>query len=96
MVKWVDVFTRLEYKEIITDSFTFCRKSKGLELYAYVVMTNHIHLIARAKENYQLSDIIRDFKKFTAHKLLENIRQQLEKAVAIGCLNDLNLLPVNI
>jgi len=41
-------------------------------------MTNHLHLIARAKENYQLSDIIRDFKKFTAHKLLEHIKQPLE------------------
>ena len=78
VVKWVDIFTRLSYKEIITDSFTFCRDSKGLELYAYVIMTNHIHLIARAKENYKLSDIIRDFKKFTANKLLDHINQPLE------------------
>ena len=41
----------------------FCRKNKGLELYAYVIMTNRIHLIARAKESFLLSDIICDFKK---------------------------------
>ena len=70
IVKWVDVFTRNEYKQIIISSFNYCRKHKGLELYAYVIMTNHIHLIARAKEPYQLSDIIRDFKKFTANQLL--------------------------
>ncbi len=41
-------------------------------------MTNHIHLIARAKENYKLSHIIRDFKKFTANKLLDYISRPLE------------------
>ncbi|TKK71659.1 transposase [Ilyomonas limi] len=70
VVKWVDVFTRNEYKQIVINSFDYCRKHKGLELYAYVLMTNHIHLIARAKEPFQLSDIIRDFKKFTANQLL--------------------------
>ncbi|MDQ2753420.1 MAG: transposase [Bacteroidota bacterium] len=54
----------------MTDSFNYCRKKKGLELYGYVIMTNHIHLIARAKEPSRLSDIVRDFKKFTANQLL--------------------------
>lgn len=66
----VDVFTRKEYKDILIDCFDFCRKKKGLELYAYVIMTNHIHSIAIAKKPNRLSDIIRDFKKFTASQLL--------------------------
>jgi REP element-mobilizing transposase RayT len=69
IVKWVDVFTRVEYKEIEVNSFDYCPKNKGLELYAYVIMTNHIHLIATSQENHKLSDTIRDFKKFTANKL---------------------------
>ena len=55
IVQWVDVFTRNEYKQIIVNSFDFCRKNKGLELYAYVIMTKHIHLIARAKETFHTS-----------------------------------------
>jgi REP element-mobilizing transposase RayT len=43
IVEWVYVFTRPLYKQIITDCFTFCRKNKGLEIYAYVIMSNHIH-----------------------------------------------------
>lgn len=78
VVEWVDIFTRREYKDIVVDSFDFCRKKKGLELFAYVIMTNHIHLIARAKEGFSLSDIIRDFKKFTANQLLEKIREPQE------------------
>ncbi|MFP5041356.1 REP-associated tyrosine transposase [Parasediminibacterium sp. JCM 36343] len=70
VVEWVDVFTRPAYKNIVTDCFNFCRKNKGLQLFGYVIMTNHVHLIARAKESCQLSDIVRDFKKFTANQIL--------------------------
>ena len=95
VVKWVDIFTRLEYKEIITESFTFCRDSKGLKLYAYVIMTNHIHLIARAKENYKLSDIIWDFKKLLLINYLIILASHL-KVEVIGCLKDLNLQPASM
>lgn len=78
VVKWVDVFTRKEYKDIVIGCFDFCRKKKGLELCAYVIMTNHIHLIARAKEPQRLWDIIRDFKKFTANQLLPLLQSSAE------------------
>ncbi len=73
VIDWVDIFTMPAYKELITDSFDYCRKNKGLELFAYVIMTNHIHLIADAKEGFILSDIVRDFKKFTSNNLLDMI-----------------------
>jgi REP element-mobilizing transposase RayT len=78
IVQWIDVFTRNEYKQIIVNSFDYCRQHKGLELYAYVIMTNHLHLIVRAKEPFHLSDIIRDFKKFTANQLLPLMQQPTE------------------
>jgi len=34
VVRWIDVFTRREYKDILVDSLKFCIKNKGLELYA--------------------------------------------------------------
>jgi putative transposase len=48
---WVDVFIRKETKKIIIDSLKYCMKNKGLVLYAYVIMTNHIHIIAKAHES---------------------------------------------
>ena len=78
IVEWVDVFTRMEYKKVAVESFDYCRKKKGLQLFGYVIMTNHIHLIARAKEGFRLSDIIRDYKKFTAHTLLAKISEPQE------------------
>ena len=74
VVNWVDIFTRDVYREIIIDSICFCQEKKGLEVFAYCMMTNHIHLIIRAKEGFNLSDIIRDLKSFTSRK----IRKALE------------------
>jgi REP element-mobilizing transposase RayT len=46
----VDVFTRNEYKNILIDNLAWCQKNKGLELFAWCIMTNHVYLIARAEE----------------------------------------------
>ncbi|MBL7788681.1 MAG: transposase [Chitinophagales bacterium] len=78
IVDWVDIFTRKIYKDIVIESFSYCMEHKGLNLYAYVIMSNHIHLIASAREGFALSDIIRDFKKHTAKRFLEEISKPTE------------------
>jgi putative transposase len=72
-VEWIDIFTRDRYKQILCDSLNYCIDNKGLEIFCYVIMTNHMHLIARAK-NSNLSDVIRDFKKYTSGILINEIR----------------------
>lgn len=72
--QWVDVFTRECYIELLVDSLRFCREKKGLKIYAWVIMSNHIHLIVRSS-NHNLSDIIRDFKKYTASKIYLEIER---------------------
>jgi len=70
VIEWINIFTKLEYFEIIKDSLKYCIDNKGLVLYEYVFMTNHIHLIARANEESKgLDSIIRDFKRFTTQKI---------------------------
>jgi len=75
VVDWVDIFTREDYRQIIVDSLKYCQKEKGLEIYAWCLMTNHLHMIAAGKENGQftLSDILRDFKKFTSKAITQKI-----------------------
>jgi len=72
---WVDVFTRKEYKVIITDSLNYCVENKGLEIFAWCLMSNHLHIVCRAEEKYKISDIIRDFKKFTAKAIVRTIKE---------------------
>ena len=71
--EWVDVFTRNEYKDIIVENLAYCQKHKDLEIFAWCVMSNHLHLVARAKEDNNLPSILRDFKKFTAKVILKAI-----------------------
>lgn len=68
-VNWIDALSRPEYKDILVDSLNYCVSNKGMEIYVWVIMSNHVHLIASAKENYNLSDILRDLKKFTSKNL---------------------------
>ncbi len=72
VINWIDVFVRTEYKEILLDSFRFCQKEKGLEIYAWCIMTSHVHLIIGSQKN-NLEDIMRDFKSHTSRALKKEI-----------------------
>ena len=75
VVDWIDVFTRKDYKLELVNSMNYCIKEKGLIVYGWVIMSNHMHVIWAAKEGYQLSAIIRDFKKFTAKSIIKMIKE---------------------
>ena len=76
VVEWVDVFTRDDYRLILVDSLKHCQTEKGLIIHAWVLMSNHLHLIISRKEDGEsLSDIVRDFKKFTSSKIIKSIRE---------------------
>jgi len=77
IVQWADIFTRQVYRDIIIDSFKYCRRHKGLEIYAYVIMSNHIHLLARSEEE-DLSGTIRDFKRHTSNQIIELVQNKEE------------------
>lgn len=77
VVDWIDVFTRQNYRDIIIDSLKYNIENKGLIVYAYVIMSNHLHFIIQAK-NGNLSDILRDFKKHTSKAILKMIIEEPE------------------
>ncbi len=69
----VDVFTRKDYRDIVLESIRHCQNKKGLLLNAWCIISNHLHLISSAK-NGDLSDILRDFKKFTSKQIIKAIQ----------------------
>jgi len=77
IVGWVDIFTRQVYKDIAISSLKYCQQNKGLCIFAYVIMSNHIHLLAQSDCD-DLSGTIRDFKNYTSKKFLEVINDGLE------------------
>jgi len=77
-VKWVDLFTRLDQKKMIIESLEYCQKNKGLEIYAYVIMPSHIHMLCRSTTDENLASIIRDFKKFTSKRAVKLVMEGRE------------------
>ncbi len=71
VVNWIDVFIRDCYREQIVKSIRFCQENKGLQVYAWVIMTSHIHMIIGTEGKMKLEDIIRDMKRHTAGKMRE-------------------------
>jgi len=77
-VGWVDVFSRKNHRDAIIEAMDYCIQNKGLNIYAYCLMTNHLHMVVNCNEPHQLSDTIRDFKKHTAKQILFQITNQVE------------------
>ena len=89
VVKWIDIFIRDVYKEIIFDSLKYCQENKGLEVCAYCVMTSHIHLILGVKDGFNLSDVIRDCKSYTSRHIRKSIEQNQQESRRDWLLSDL-------
>lgn len=79
VVKWIDVFTRNLYRDIIISSLNYCREQKGLKLYAYCIMTNHIHLIIGTREE-KIQNIVRDFKSYSSRELRKCIETNSQES----------------
>ena len=78
-VNWIDVFTRRLYNDIFVDSLRYCQQHKGLEIYAWCLMTNHAHLIISSEAD-NLSGILRDLKRHTAKALLRAIEENQQES----------------
>lgn len=72
IVEWIPVFTEKAYCDVVTASLAFCRKEKGLRLYAYAVLDNHLHLLV---ESTDLGQVLQSFKRHTARKILQLAEQ---------------------
>ena len=87
VVEWIDVFTRPLYKHILLESLIHCQKNKGLDIYAWVLMPNHLHMIVGTHSSPSLSDILRDFKKYTSKKIVEAIESNQQESRKHWILN---------
>ena len=77
VIAWVDIFSRECYRKVIVENLIYCQNNKGLEIYAWVIMSNHVHLIVKSANN-NLSGTLRDFKSYTSKVILEMITNNAE------------------
>ena len=86
VIGWIDVFSRETYKEKLLESLQYCIEEKGLAVHAWVIMTNHVHLIVSTKNN-KIADVVRDIKKYTSRQIIELIEQNPKESRKEWMLN---------
>jgi len=74
VIGWIDVFSREVYKELFIKSVHYCQEHKGMILHAWVIMTNHVHLIISSNNN-KIEYIVRDLKKYTSKQITKAIEE---------------------
>ena len=70
---WLPLFTRPARVNIILDSWRYLQREAGLMLYGYVILENHLHLVAAAPE---LGHTMQRFKSHTARQIVDCLEQQ--------------------
>ena len=79
VVDWIDVFTRRDYSDFIIENLTGCQQNANLNIYAYVIMTNHIHMVANVTDG-SLGDVLGRFKSYTSKELYKMIAGNLQES----------------
>ena len=75
VVEWIDVFTLNEYKHILLESLGFCQREKGMEIFAWCIMNNHMHLIFRSINGQKPELLLGNFKRYTSKAVVKAIRE---------------------
>ena len=73
VIEWIPALNGPEERALLIDALAYCRREKGLRLYAYVIMDNHLHLLAQAPD---LSRTIQSVKRHTARQLIALFQQR--------------------
>ena len=68
---WQPIFTQPETVQIILNSWKYLQQESNFKLYGYVILENHIHLIAQS-DNIQ-TDLQR-FKSYTARQIIDFLK----------------------
>ncbi len=74
IVRWLNIFTSEPFFRIIIEDLNYCMSNKGLKLYGYVIMPNHVHYILSTSEGISLSEVMRDFNRHTSRKISEALK----------------------
>jgi putative transposase len=74
ILEWKPLLKPEKYKEVVVESLSYLAKEKRARIYAFVVMSNHIHFIWQTLSGYKPQENQLSFMKYTAQMLLKDLR----------------------
>lgn len=78
ILHWIPIFTRQETVQIILDSLKHLQCEQNLKLHAYVILENHLHLIAQSQD---IGKSMTNFKSFTARQIINHLKEKNVKTI---------------
>lgn len=82
-VDYAHVFQRELIKRLLLDTFDSFRLQKRWCLFCFVIMPNHLHWIAQFLADDPFDDVLRDYKKQTADRIIRPLKaEENEQALA--------------
>lgn len=85
-VFWIDVFVGKNYFDYIVKNLNHRVENKGMEIYAWCIMTSHIHLVCKSSVQ-KPEDLLRDFKTFTSKEMIKLIEENIQESRREWLLN---------
>jgi len=73
ILHWIPIFTRVQTTDIIFDSLKYLQKKDNLKIYAYVILENHLHLVASSDN---IGETMKAFKTHTAREILKYLQKE--------------------
>jgi len=78
IIQWLPLFSNPEVVQYVLDSWVFMQEHLRLTLYAFVIMENHLHMVASSDD---LSKELGDFKSFTARQIIDYYKRNDSRSV---------------
>jgi REP element-mobilizing transposase RayT len=78
VLHWIPIFTNSESVNIVLESLKYLQANHNLKLYAYVILENHLHLVASSDD---IAKDIARFKSFTAREIINLLKTKNVKTI---------------
>jgi REP element-mobilizing transposase RayT len=78
IVAWLPVFSQRALVEIVVDSWRFLQRERGVQIFGFVIMENHLHWIARGPD---LAQQVGRFKSYTARCIIDELELRGQKTL---------------
>jgi len=79
--EWKHLLKPDKYKTVLTESLSFLVEERRVWVYAFVILSNHMHMIWQTREGHKREDVQRDFLKFTSQTIKFDLRDNHPKVL---------------
>ncbi len=80
---WHKLLEATDFKEVIVSSLEYLSRTGKIDVYAFVIMPNHIHLIWKTKEMNGKEKAQSSFLKYTAHIFKQKLNERNPESLSL-------------